>query len=102
LKFCRPDCASQIKEPQESDESLGNGCESPNEKAPYAAGGLGKMDSTKMADMTTLRSKAAQHGRLASICRSPESREHHLELAKEYQALADAEKSIAENEKARR
>jgi len=73
-----------------------------NDKAPYAVGGLAKMDLTKVPDMTTLRSKAAQHERLASICRSPESRQHHLELAKEYQALAEAEKSLAENEQAPR
>jgi hypothetical protein len=37
------------------------------------------------------RAMASEHLRLACMCRSPESREHHLRLAKQLQAIADRE-----------
>ena len=37
------------------------------------------------------RAMAAEHHRLAGMCRSAESREHHFLLEKQLQALADRE-----------
>jgi hypothetical protein len=40
-----------------------------------------------MVDATEYRVMAAEHHRLAGMCRSPESREQHLRLEKELRAL---------------
>jgi hypothetical protein len=42
-----------------------------------------------MVDATQYRTMAAEHHRLAGMCRSPESREEHFRLEKEFLALAD-------------
>ena len=42
-----------------------------------------------MVEATQYRAIAAEHHRLAGMCRSPESREQHLRLEKEFLALAD-------------
>jgi hypothetical protein len=44
-----------------------------------------------MPDVTEYRAMAVEHHRLAGMCRSPESRERHLRMEKELQALADSE-----------
>ena len=44
-----------------------------------------------MVDATEYRVMAAEHHRLAGMCRSPESREQHLRLKKELRALAGSE-----------
>jgi hypothetical protein len=44
-----------------------------------------------MPDVTEYRAMAVEHHRLAGMCRSPESRERHLRMEKELQALADHE-----------
>ena len=44
-----------------------------------------------MVDTTGYRVMAAEHHRLAGMCRSPESREQHLRLEKELRALAGSE-----------
>jgi hypothetical protein len=47
-----------------------------------------------MVDATHYRTMAAEHHRLAGICRSPESREQFLRLEKELLALADNEECL--------
>jgi hypothetical protein len=47
-----------------------------------------------MVDTTGYRVMAAEHHRLAGMCRSPESREQHLRLEKELRALADSEEGL--------
>jgi hypothetical protein len=42
-----------------------------------------------MVNATEYRAMAAEHHRLAGMCRSPESREQHLRLEEELRALAD-------------
>jgi len=42
-----------------------------------------------MVEATQYRAIAAEHHRLAGMCRSPESREQHLRREKEFLALAD-------------
>ena len=42
-----------------------------------------------MINATEYRAMAAEHHRLAGMCRSPESREQHFRLEKELLALAD-------------
>ena len=44
-----------------------------------------------MPDVTEYRAMSVEHHRLAGMCRSPESRERHLRMEKELQALADRE-----------
>ena len=44
---------------------------------------------TSMINATEYRAMAAEHHRLAGMCRSPESREQHLRLEQELRALAD-------------
>jgi hypothetical protein len=44
-----------------------------------------------MVSATEYRSMAAEHHRLAGMCRSPESREQHLRLEQELLALANDE-----------
>jgi len=39
---------------------------------------------------------AAEHHRLAGMCRAPESREQHFRLEIEFRALADNEESVRE------
>ena len=43
-----------------------------------------------MINGSEYRAMAAEHHRLAGICRSPESREQHFRLEKEFPVLADA------------
>jgi hypothetical protein len=47
-----------------------------------------------MVNATEYRAMAAEHHRLAGMCRSPESREQHFRLEKELQALADGEERV--------
>jgi hypothetical protein len=44
-----------------------------------------------MVNATEYRAMAAEQHRLAGMCRSPESREQHFRLEKEFRALADGE-----------
>jgi hypothetical protein len=47
-----------------------------------------------MISATEYRAMAAEHHRLAGMCRSPESREQHFHLEKEFLALADSEETL--------
>jgi hypothetical protein len=47
-----------------------------------------------MLNATEYRTMAAEHHRLAGMCRSPESREQHFRLEKELRALADNEECM--------
>jgi hypothetical protein len=49
-----------------------------------------------MVDATQYRAIAAEHHRLAGMCRSPESREQHLRLEQEFLALADGKECLQE------
>ena len=57
-----------------------------------------------MPEAVQLRVKSEVHQRLAALCRSPDSRRYHLDLAKEYLELAEIEESVAQvqEQKARR
>jgi hypothetical protein len=48
-----------------------------------------------MINATEYRAMAAEHHRLAGMCRSPESREQHLRLERDFLALADNEDLLA-------
>lgn len=47
-----------------------------------------------MINPTEYRAMAAEHHRLAGMCRSPESREHHLRLEQALRALAEREERL--------
>jgi hypothetical protein len=47
-----------------------------------------------MINATEYRAMAAEHHRLAGMCRSPESREQHLRLEQQFQALAEREECL--------
>lgn len=47
-----------------------------------------------MISPTEYRAMAAEHHRLAGMCRSPDSREQHLRLEKEFRALAEREELL--------
>jgi hypothetical protein len=47
-----------------------------------------------MINATEYRAMAAEHHRLAGMCRSPESREQHLRLEQELRALAEREEGL--------
>jgi hypothetical protein len=47
-----------------------------------------------MIDATEYRAMAAEHHRLAGMCRSPESREQHLTLEQQFRALAEREERL--------
>jgi hypothetical protein len=47
-----------------------------------------------MINASEYRTMAAEHRRLAGMCRSPESREQHFRLEREFLALADAEECL--------
>jgi hypothetical protein len=47
-----------------------------------------------MVSATEYRVMAAEHHRLAGMCRSPESREQHLRLEQELLALANDEECL--------
>jgi hypothetical protein len=47
-----------------------------------------------MVDAIQYRAIAAEHHRLAGMCRSPESREQHLRLEQEFLALADGKEDL--------
>ena len=47
-----------------------------------------------MINATEYRAMAAEHHRLAGMCRSPVSREEHFRLEKELRALADSEECL--------
>jgi hypothetical protein len=49
-----------------------------------------------MINATEYRAMAAEHHRLAGMCRSPESREQHFRLEQELRALAEREESCRE------
>src|SRR5262245_59991838 len=49
-----------------------------------------------MVDAAQYRAIAAEHHRLAGMCRSPESREQHLRLEQEFLALADGKNACRE------
>jgi hypothetical protein len=48
-----------------------------------------------MVNATDYRTMAAEHHRYAGICRSPESRERHLDMEQQLLALAKGEESSA-------
>jgi hypothetical protein len=50
---------------------------------------------TPAMSATEYRAKAAEHHRLAGMCRSPESRERHFQLERDFLALAEAVKRTA-------
>ena len=47
-----------------------------------------------MINATEYRAMAAEHHRLAGMCRSPESRKQHLRLEQEFRALAECEEGL--------
>jgi hypothetical protein len=47
-----------------------------------------------MVSATEYRAMAAEHHRLAGMCRAPESREQHLRLEQELLALANNEECL--------
>ena len=47
-----------------------------------------------MVNATEYRAMAMEHHRLAGMCRSPESREQHFRLEKEFRTLADDEERV--------
>jgi hypothetical protein len=47
-----------------------------------------------MIDATEYRAMAAEHHRLAGMCRSPESRQQHLSLEQQFGALAECEERL--------
>ena len=47
-----------------------------------------------MIDATEYRAMAAEHHRLAGMCRSPESREQHLSLEQQFRTLAEREERL--------
>jgi hypothetical protein len=47
-----------------------------------------------MVNVTEHRAMAAEHHRLAGMCRAPESRERRLRLEKEHRAIADNEEYL--------
>jgi len=47
-----------------------------------------------MVNTTEYRAMAAEHHRLAGMCRSPESREQHLRMEKEFRAFAGGEECL--------
>jgi hypothetical protein len=49
-----------------------------------------------MLDATEYRAMAADHHRLAGMCRSPESREQHLRMEKEFRAFAAVRSACTE------
>jgi hypothetical protein len=48
-----------------------------------------------MINATEYRAMAAEHHRLAGMCRSPDSREQHFRLEQQFRMLADREESLA-------
>jgi hypothetical protein len=51
-------------------------------------------ESMTMIIESECRAMAAERHRLVGMCRSPESREQHFRLEKEFLALADAEECL--------
>jgi len=47
-----------------------------------------------MTNATEYWAMAAEHHRLAGMCRSPDSREHHLRLEQQFRALAEHEEQL--------
>jgi hypothetical protein len=47
-----------------------------------------------MINATEYRAMAAEHHRLAGMCRSPDSREQHLRLEEQFRALAEREERL--------
>jgi hypothetical protein len=47
-----------------------------------------------MINASEYRAMAAEHHRLAGMCRSPESREQHSRLEQQFLALADTEECL--------
>jgi hypothetical protein len=47
-----------------------------------------------MINASEYRAMAAEHHRLAGMCRSPESREQHFRLEQEFLALAEARRRL--------
>ena len=47
-----------------------------------------------MSNAFEYRAMAAEHHRLAGMCRSPDSREQHYRLEKEFLAMADTEECL--------
>jgi hypothetical protein len=47
-----------------------------------------------MINATEYRAMAAQHHRLAGMCRSPQSREQHLSLEQQFRVLAEREERL--------
>jgi hypothetical protein len=53
-------------------------------------------ETMTMINASEYRVMAAEHHRLAGMCRSPESREQHFRLEKEFLVLADAQECLHE------
>jgi hypothetical protein len=47
-----------------------------------------------MINATEYRAMAAEHHRLAGMCRSPDSREQHLRLEQQFRVLAEREELL--------
>ena len=47
-----------------------------------------------MINAAEYRAKASEHHRLAGMCRSPDFREQHYRLEKEFLAMADTEECL--------
>jgi hypothetical protein len=62
--------------------------------APAPAGTKERAWEDTMVNAADYRAMAAEHHRLAGMCRAPESREHHFQLEKDFQALADSEERL--------
>ena len=61
---------------------------------PASAGRMKLAWEDTMLDATEYRAMAADHHRLAGMCRSPESREQHLRMEKEFRAFAGGEECL--------
>ena len=62
--------------------------------APAPAGTNEHAWEDTMINAADYRAMAAEHHRLAGMCRAPYSREQHFRLEKEFQALADSEERL--------
>src|SRR5262245_31011611 len=62
--------------------------------APAPAGGMELAWENTMINATGYRAMAAEHHRLAGMCRSPDSREQHLRLEEQSRVLAEREELL--------
>jgi hypothetical protein len=68
--------------------------ERPTRFVPASAGRTAFAWEDTMINAIQYRAMALQHHRWAGMCRSPESREEHFRLEKEFLALADSEERV--------